>query len=108
MQIQNSNKLYVRAARIALGLIYFIFGLNFFLHFIPGSGQPEGRAAAFIGGLFQSGYLFPLLKVIEVVSGAMLILGLFTSLILVILMPITLNILLFHTDVDADESSRAV
>jgi uncharacterized membrane protein YphA (DoxX/SURF4 family) len=80
-----------------LGLIYFIFGLNFFLHFIPGSAQPEGRAAAFIGGLFQSGYLFPLLKVVEVVSGAMLILGFFTPLILVILMPITLNILLFHT-----------
>jgi len=97
MQTQNSNYRYVQLARIALGLIYFIFGLNFFFHFIPGSAQPGGRAAAFIGGLFQSGYLFPLLKVVEVVSGAMLILGFFTPLVLVILMPITLNILLFHT-----------
>jgi uncharacterized membrane protein YphA (DoxX/SURF4 family) len=97
MQTQNSSYRYAQFARIALGLIYFVFGLNFFFHFIPGSGQPEGRAAAFIGGLFQSGYLFPLLKVVEVVSGSMLILGFFTPLILVVLMPITLNILLFHT-----------
>jgi uncharacterized membrane protein YphA (DoxX/SURF4 family) len=97
MQTQNFSNRYVQAARIALGLIYFIFGLNFFLHFIPGSAQPGGRAAAFLGGIFQSGYLFPLIKVIEVISGALLILGYFTPLILVILMPITLNILLFHT-----------
>jgi uncharacterized membrane protein YphA (DoxX/SURF4 family) len=97
MQIQNFGNRYVQTARIALGLIYFVFGLNFFLHFIPGSAQPAGRAAAFLGGLFQSGYFFPLIKVIEVFSGAMLIVGFFTPLILVILMPITLNILLFHT-----------
>ncbi|MFI5154662.1 MAG: DoxX family membrane protein [Chitinophagales bacterium] len=97
MLLSSSNNRAVGTARIFLGLIYFVFGLNFFLHFIPGSAQPEGKAAAFVGGLFQSGYFFPMIKAIEVLAGALLILGFFTPLLLVILMPITINILLFHT-----------
>lgn len=97
MSTSSSNKRVVGAARILLGLIYFVFGLNFFFHFIPGSAQPEGKAAAFLGGLFQSGYFFPMVKIIEVLAGVLLLLGFFTPLLLVILMPITINILLFHT-----------
>ncbi|HYG17428.1 MAG TPA: DoxX family membrane protein [Ohtaekwangia sp.] len=86
------------AGRTALGLIFFVFGLNFFLHFIPMPPPPDtpGVAEAFTGGLFQSGYFFPMLKGIEVVLGFLLIIGLFVPLSLVILMPISLNILLFH------------
>ena len=84
------------AARILLGLVYFVFGLNFFLHFIPTPPPAGGVADAFLGGLFQSGYFFPMLKVIEVVLGALLLVGIFVPLSLVILMPISINILLFH------------
>lgn len=86
----------VIAARIVLGLIYFVFGLNFFLHFLPTPPSAGGVADAFVGGLFQSGYFFPMLKSIEVVLGALLLVGVFVPLALVILMPISLNILLFH------------
>ena len=86
----------VVTARIVLGLIYFVFGLNFFLHFLPTPPSSGGVADAFVGGLFQSGYFFPMLKSIEVVLGAFLLLGLFVPLSLVILMPVSLNILLFH------------
>ena len=86
----------VVAARVVLGLIYFIFGLNFFLHFLPTPPSSGGVADAFLGGLFQSGYFFPMLKSIEVVLGAFLLIGLFVPLALVVLMPISLNILLFH------------
>jgi putative oxidoreductase len=86
----------VIAARIVLGLIYFVFGLNFFLHFLPTPPSSGGVADAFVGGLFQSGYFFPMLKSIEVVLGALLLIGLFVPLALVILMPISLNIFLFH------------
>ena len=43
-------------ARIVLGLIFFVFGLNGFLHFLP---QPPmtGPAGAFVGALASSGYL---------------------------------------------------
>lgn len=86
----------VVAARIVLGLIYFVFGLNFFFHFIPTPPSGGGPADAMAGGLFQSGYFFPMLKGIEVVFGALLLTGLFIPLTLVVLMPVTLNIFLFH------------
>lgn len=84
------------SARTVLGLIYFVFGLNFFLHFLPTPPSAGGVAEAFTGGLFQSGYFFPMLKGIEVVLGALLLIGLFVPLALVVLMPISINILLFH------------
>jgi len=96
MATSNTKKISTLIPRIILGLIYFVFGLNFFLHFIPNDAQPEGNAAAFLGGLFKAGYMFPMIKTIEVVAGALLLAGLFVPLLLVMLMPITLNILLFH------------
>jgi putative oxidoreductase len=97
MSSSKSTNISVLVARIILGLIFFVFGLNFFFHFIPNSSQPEGKAAAFLGGLFQSGYVFPLIKVIEVISGALLLANRYVQLILVVLMPISINILLFHS-----------
>ena len=87
----------VIAARVLLGLIYFVFGLNFFFHFIPTPPSEPGTAETFITGLFQSGYFFPFLKTIEVVLGALLIIGFFVPVSLVVLMPVTINILLFHS-----------
>jgi putative oxidoreductase len=92
-----STKITVLVARIVLGLIFFVFGLNFFLHFIPQGPAPTGNAGAFVGGLFLSGYIFPLIKVIEVVCGALLLSGRFIPLVLIVLMPISINVLLFHT-----------
>lgn len=83
-------------ARILLGLIFFVFGLNGFLNFMPApEGMPE-RAMAFAGALAASGYMFPLIKGIEVLSGALLLAGRFVPLALVLLAPIIVNIVLFH------------
>lgn len=84
--------------RSLLGLIFLVFGLNFFLHFIPMPPPPAnpGAAESFTGGLFQAGYFFPMLKGIEVLLGGFLLLNFFTPLSLVILAPISINILLFH------------
>ncbi len=86
----------VVTARVLLGLIYFVFGLNFFFHFLPTPPPHGGVADAFTGGLFQSGYFFPMLKGLEVVLGALLLVGVFVPLSLVVLFPISLNIFLFH------------
>lgn len=84
------------SARILLGLIFVIFGLNGFLHFIP-LPPPESEAArAFMGGLAGSGYFFPFLKGTEVVFGALLLAGLFVPLSLAVLAPIVLNIVAYH------------
>ena len=84
--------------RSLLGLIYVFFGLNFFLHFLPMPPPPAepGAAENFMGGLFQAGYFFPMVKGLEVLLGGFLLLNFFTPLSLIILAPISLNIFLFH------------
>lgn len=84
-------------ARLLLGLIYFVFGLNFFFNFIPMPANMPAKMLAFSAGLAEAGYFFPLLKVTEVICGLLLLAGFFAPLALVILMPITLNILFVHT-----------
>jgi uncharacterized membrane protein YphA (DoxX/SURF4 family) len=57
---------------------------------------PPPQAGAFEGALFASGYLFPLLKVTEVVAGLLLLSGLFVPLALALLAPVVVNIVAFH------------
>lgn len=84
-------------SRYLLGLIYFVFGLNGFLQFIPAPPtMPEG-AMAFMGGMMAAPYFFPVLKGTEVICGALLLGGFAVPLALVILAPITLQIFLFHS-----------
>ena len=82
-------------ARVVLGLIFVVFGLNGFLHFLP---QPPMTAAAgaFLGALTATGYLLPLLKATEVVAGALLLSGRFVPLALTLLAPVIVNIAAFH------------
>ncbi len=84
------------AARLFLGLVFTVFGLNFFFHFLPTPANTPPRAAAFAGALFGSGYLFPLLKVTEVAAGLLLLGGRFVPLALAVLAPIVINIVCFH------------
>jgi len=83
------------AARLLLGSVFFVFGLNGFLHFIP-QPPPSGLAAVFLGGLGASGYMFPLIKGTEVVTGLLLLSGRYVPLALTILAPVVVNILAFH------------
>lgn len=83
------------AARLLLGLVFLVFGLNGFLQFLP---QPPLPAAggAFMGALAATGYMFPLIKGTEVVAGLLLLGGRFVPLALVLLAPVIVNIALFH------------
>jgi hypothetical protein len=83
------------AARLLLGAIFAVFGLNGFLHFIP-QPPPAGLAAVFVGGLGASGYFFPLLKGTEVLVGVALLGNRFVPLALTVLAPIVVNIVAFH------------
>jgi uncharacterized membrane protein YphA (DoxX/SURF4 family) len=85
----------VTGARVLLGLIFFVFGLNGFLHFLP---QPpmSGPPADFAGAMVATGYLFPFVKGTEVLSGVLLLSGRFVPLALTILAPVVLNIVAFH------------
>lgn len=54
------------------------------------------EATAFEGGLFGSGYFFQYLKCIEIVSGFFLLINRYTAFFLLVLFPISVNIILFH------------
>jgi uncharacterized membrane protein YphA (DoxX/SURF4 family) len=81
-------------ARLLLGLVFFVFGLNGFLHFLPQPPPPAG-ALGFVGGLASAGYFFPLLKGTEVLAGTLLLAG-FVPFALTLLAPIIVNIVAFH------------
>ena len=85
----------VLAARIILGLVFTVFGLNGFFHFIPMPEMSEG-ANNFLGALAASGYLFPVLQITQISCGVLLLIGRWVPLALTILAPVVLNIILFH------------
>jgi uncharacterized membrane protein YphA (DoxX/SURF4 family) len=83
------------AARILLGLVFVVFGLNGFLQFIP-MPEPPPAAGAFFGALAATGYFLPLLKATEVAVGVLLLAGRWVPLALTVLAPITVQIFAFH------------
>jgi putative oxidoreductase len=82
-------------ARLLLGLIFTVFGVNMWLHFIPIPPPPEGAAKDFMFALYGSGYL-TVVKVLEVTGGLLLLSGRFVNLALALIGPIVVNITLYH------------
>ena len=93
MSILKSH--WATAARILLGSVFLIFGLNGFLHFLPMPPLPA-EAGSFMGALAATGYFFPLLKGTEVVAGLLLLSGRLVPVALIALAPILVNIFAFH------------
>ncbi len=82
--------------RVLMGLM-FVFSSAVVLFKIPmEQPQPVGAAKTFMEGMMAAVYLFPTVKIIEMVCGLALITGFFAPLAVVVIFPITLNILLYH------------
>lgn len=87
--------------RILLGLIFFVFGVNKFLDFIPPLEYDQGtQAFLYFTGLFGAAYFKPLIAITEILSGLALLTNRYAALALLILAPVTVNILLFHVSLD--------
>jgi len=82
-------------ARSLLGLTFVVFGSNMFLHFIPMPPPPEGPARDFMMALVLSHYLY-VVGALQVVGGALLLIGRQVPLGLTLLGPVIVNILCFH------------
>src|ERR1700761_78476 len=87
----------VLISRIILGFLYLVFGLDYFFHFIPYVPVHTGKAEAFIAGLKGTGYFYPMQKVIQIAGGISLLINRYPAFFAVVLFPISLNVLLFHT-----------
>ena len=85
----------VLVARVLVGLPFVVFGLNHFLNFLP-MPTPElpENALKFGGALGASGYL-NVVKVLEVVGGALVLSGRLVPLGLVLVTPVAVNIALW-------------
>ena len=81
---------------IPLGLIFVVFGLNFFLNFLPVPTPPAGSPAAmFMGAMFTSKFL-AFVKVLEILGGLFVTLPQTRHLGILILGPIIVNIAAFN------------
>ncbi|HMF54078.1 MAG TPA: hypothetical protein VK593_06995 [Edaphobacter sp.] len=88
-------KIAVTIARVLLGLLFTVFGLNGFLHFIP-MQPPAGLAGQYMGALFVSHYLV-VVFLVQLVGGLLLLANRYVPLALLLLGPVLVNVLLFHS-----------
>ena len=83
--------------RLLLGFLYLVFGLDYFLHFIPYQPSHTGRVEALKSGLIGTGYIYPMMKTIQVLGGISLLINRYAPFSAVVLFPISVNVFLFHT-----------
>jgi len=88
-------KIVVLIARLLLGLIFVVFGLNGFLNFLSMGPPPTGLAGQFMGALVISHYYW-VIAAVQVAGGPLLLVNRFVPLALVLLGPIIVNIICYH------------
>jgi putative oxidoreductase len=85
---------------LALGLI--LFGFNKFLGFMPLFEMPPA-AANFMESIQNTGYVFYVVALLEIVIGLLLLIKKWVPFALILLAPISFNILLFHMFLDISD-----
>jgi putative oxidoreductase len=93
-------------ARVLLGLVFTVFGLNAFLHFLPTPAVP-GLAGQFMEALLGSRY-YVIAFGTELIGGALLLSGRYVPLALTLLGPVIVNILSFHMFLDPTNMAPAI
>ena len=92
-------KIAATIARYLLALIFIVFGLNGFLHFIPQPPPPSELALQYFTVMFASHYLMFVFG-LQLIAGVLFLFRPTVPLALTIAGPIIVNILLFHALMD--------
>jgi putative oxidoreductase len=100
-------KIVTLIARLLLGLIFVVLGLNGFLNFINMGPMPSGLAGQFIGALALSHY-FWVVAALQVAGGALLLVNRFVPVALVLLGPVIVNIILYHVFLNPSGAPLAI
>jgi putative oxidoreductase len=95
-------RIFVIICRILLGALFVFAGLNGFFMWAKPAQMPTGLAGEFNDALFKSHYLW-VVAGCQVLGGALLLMGRYVTLGLVILGPILVNILAYHITMDIKE-----
>ncbi len=92
-------KIAVIIVRILLGLLYTMSAIVVLFNLVK-APEPTGAVKEFMEGAIATKYLFPFIKITELVCGLLLISGRFVPLATVMIFPVTLNIFFYHLFVD--------
>ena len=99
-------KILVVIARVLLGLMFLIFGLNGFLNFLP-APPLTGVSGAFLGALMTSHYVY-LICAVQALAGLFLLVNQFLPLGLALLAPVIANIVTYHLTMDRSGPQLAI
>lgn len=88
-------KIVSTVARYLLGLMFTVFGLNGFFHFIPAPMPPPGMLHDFVTILFASGF-YVLIFGVQLIGGILLLANQYVPLAIVALAAVLANIFTFH------------
>jgi putative oxidoreductase len=87
-------KIAIIIIRVLLGALYLFASVTYFLNLMPKAPEMTAAQTSFMTGIMASVYLFPLIKITELVCGVMLLIGRTAPLASIIIFPVTLNIFL--------------
>jgi len=83
-------------ARILMGLAFTAFGVMGLFNLMPQPKDLPKAVMEFMGAMNNTHYFFPLLFGTQLLVGVLLLLNLFVPLALVLIMPVLVNIILYH------------
>jgi putative oxidoreductase len=92
-------KILATIARYLLALVFIVFGLNGFLHFIPQPPPPSELAQQYFKVMSESHYLVFVFG-LQLIAGVLFLFRRTVPLALTIAAPLIVNILLFHALMD--------
>ncbi|HBR52948.1 MAG TPA: DoxX family membrane protein [Flavobacteriaceae bacterium] len=101
------NATFTTILRVILGAALLLFGINKFFNFIPMFEMPPA-AANFLESLAATGYAFYVVAALEILIGSLLLLKKWVPFALVLLAPLSVNILLFHLFLDISDIAVAI
>jgi len=100
-------KITVIIVRVLLGLMFLQASLLFFLKMTPAQPELSKDITTYMAGL-TIGHTLEFIKAIELLCAILLLVGRYVALALVVLFPITVNILLFHVMLDPGNMLLAI
>lgn len=89
-------KIAIIIVRTLVGLMFLFSSVVVLFNLVP---HPElkGNVKIFMDGVVASVYLMPLIKITELVCAIALLINRFVALALVVLFPVIVNVVLYHT-----------
>ena len=100
-------KIAATISRYLLGLLFTVFGLNGFLHFIPQPPPANPVALQFLTAVSVSRFM-SVVFLVQLIGGILFLAGRFVPLAIAILAPVLVNILNYHLTMDPGSISGAV